>query len=85
VERYLKTKENTRMKKLAKVKTSSAKKQKNKRKYEKLSENVKIAKMELHKRLGTCWRGMNLDDPIETAQIYGLSHCYHHYLCLLRK
>jgi hypothetical protein len=65
VEHYLKTKENTRMKKLAKVKTSSAKKQKNKRKYEKLAENVKIAKMELHKRLGTYRRGMNLDDPID--------------------
>jgi hypothetical protein len=51
--------------KIAKVKTSTAKKEKNKRKYEKLKEHTKKAKLERHKRQGTYRKGMNLDDPIE--------------------
>jgi hypothetical protein len=61
---YLNTKEKTRVKRLAKVKTKEAKLIKNKRKYDKLADNVKIAKKELHKRQGTYRRGMNLDDPV---------------------
>jgi hypothetical protein len=62
---YLKIKEATRLKKLDRSKTSNAKKAKNKRKYEKLKEHTKKAKMELHKRQGTYRKGMNLDDPFE--------------------
>jgi hypothetical protein len=65
VAHYLEIKEETRVKKLAKEKTSSFKKEKNKRKYEKLKEHTLKAKMELHKRHGTYRKGMNLDDPIE--------------------
>jgi hypothetical protein len=59
----LKIKEAWRVQKLAKVKTSLAKKEKNKRKYEKLKEHTVKAKVELHKRQGTYRKGMNLDDP----------------------
>jgi hypothetical protein len=64
---YLKIKEDTRIKKLAKVKTSTAKKDKNKRKYEKLKEHTIKAKLERHKRQGTYRKGMNLDDPVEVV------------------
>jgi hypothetical protein len=47
----------------ARVKTSAAKKEKNKRKYKKLKEHTKIVKMEFHKRQGTYRKGMNMDDP----------------------
>jgi hypothetical protein len=60
---YLKIKEAWRVQKLAKVKTGAAKKNKNKRKYDKLKEHTMKAKMELHKRQGTYRKGMNLDDP----------------------
>jgi hypothetical protein len=60
---YLTKKEHKRSRKLAKVKTSEAKREKNKRKHDKLSKDVAVAKMELHKRLGTYRKGMNLDDP----------------------
>jgi hypothetical protein len=46
------------------VKTNQSKKDKNKRKYEKLKEYTEKAKMEFHKRQGTYQRGMNLDDPL---------------------
>jgi hypothetical protein len=62
---YLSVKENFHIKKLTKVKTSQAKKDKNKRKYEKLKEDTAKAKIEFHKRQGTYRRGMNLDDPLE--------------------
>jgi hypothetical protein len=65
---YLELKERNRNKRLAKVKTREAKVKKNKRKYDKLADNVKIAKMELHKRQGTYRRGMNLDGAVEEAQ-----------------
>jgi hypothetical protein len=65
---YLQIKDAVRLKKLANSKTSTAKKEKNKRKYEKLKEHTKIAKTELHKRMGTYRRGMNLDDPLEIIE-----------------
>jgi hypothetical protein len=63
VEHYLEHKESNRIKKLAKVKTSTAKKDKNKRKYENLKAHTIIAKKEHHKREGTYRKGMNMDDP----------------------
>ena len=63
VKHYLRIKEMSRMKKHAKVRTSTAKKEKNKRKYEKLKEHTMIAKIEFHKRQGTYQKGMNIDDP----------------------
>ena len=60
---YLKLKGNIRFNKLAKKKTGDAKKTKNKRKYEKLKEHTRVAKIELHKRQGTYRKGMNIDDP----------------------
>jgi hypothetical protein len=66
---YLELKEKNRAKRLAKVKTREAKLNKNKRKYDKLADNVKVAKMELHKRQGTYRRGMNLDGPVGEAII----------------
>jgi hypothetical protein len=48
VEHYLEHKECNRLKKLAKVKTSEAKKNKNKRKYENLKAHTLIAKKEHH-------------------------------------
>jgi hypothetical protein len=60
---YLTKKEDKRARKLAKVKTADAKKEKNKRKHDKLNKDVQVAKMELHKRQGTYRKGMNLDDP----------------------
>jgi hypothetical protein len=59
---YLELKEKCRAKRLAKVKTKESKLNKNKRKYDKLQEYVKIAKMELHKRQGTYRRGMRWRD-----------------------
>jgi hypothetical protein len=66
---YLEIKEKNRRKRLAKVKTKEAKLKKNKRKYEKLAEDVKVAKMEKHKRQGTYRRGMNLDDPVDETDL----------------
>ena len=63
VEHYLEKKEMNRMKKLVKIRTRDAKKEKNKRKYDKLKDHTRMAKMEYHKRQGTYRRGMNLDDP----------------------
>jgi hypothetical protein len=60
---YLQLKEKNRVKRLAKLKTKDAKLKKNKRKYDKLAEDTLIAKKELHKRMGTYRRGMNLDEP----------------------
>jgi hypothetical protein len=70
---YLKLKEKNRNKRLAKVKTKDAKLNKNKRKYDKLAENVKIAKMELHKRQDTYRYGMNLDDPVDLDAVKPLA------------
>jgi hypothetical protein len=64
---YLHKKEVARTKRLSKCKTREAKIEKNKRKYDKLVEHTRTAKMELHKRQGTYRRGMNLDDPIGDA------------------
>jgi hypothetical protein len=66
---YLEIKEKNRRKRLAKVKTKEAKLKKNKRKYDKLAEDVKVAKMEKHKRQGTYRRGMNLDDPVDETDL----------------
>jgi hypothetical protein len=66
---YLKIKEKSRVKRLAKLKVKESKKKRNKRKYDKLAEHTLQAKKELHKREGTYRRGMNLDDTVEdTAQ-----------------
>jgi hypothetical protein len=63
VVRYLTIKEANRVKKHDNGKTSTAKKEKNKRKYEKLKANMKKAKLELTKYLGTYRKGINLDAP----------------------
>jgi hypothetical protein len=63
VEHYLLKRESHRMNKLAKKRTAEAKKQKNKRKYDKLKEHTLKAKSEFHKRHGTYRKGMNMDDP----------------------
>jgi hypothetical protein len=63
VEHFLVMKEASRIKKLHKLGTSEAKKQRNKRKYDKLKEHTRQAKKEYHKRQGTYRKGMNLDDP----------------------
>jgi hypothetical protein len=63
VEHYLVNRESNRMKKLAKKRTAEAKKNKNKRKYDKLKEHTLKAKQEFHKRHGTYRKGMNMDDP----------------------
>jgi hypothetical protein len=61
---YLELKEKNRNKRLEKVKTKEAKLKKNKRKYDKLADDVKIAKKELLQRHGAYRRGMNLDEPL---------------------
>ena len=63
VEHYLQKKESFRLKKLARIRTGEAKKNKNKRKYDKLKEHTRTEKIEFHKRQGTYRKGMNLDDP----------------------
>jgi hypothetical protein len=63
VEHYLIKKETSRQKKLAKMKTKEAKKDKNKRKYDTLKDHSKTAKTEFVKRIGTYRPGMNMDDP----------------------
>ncbi len=65
---YLRLKEKTRVKRLAKVKTKEAKIKKNKRKYDKLAKATVVAKKELHKRQGTYRKGMNLDDVVDTTE-----------------
>jgi hypothetical protein len=60
---YLHTKEKSRVKRLAMIKTREAKQKKNKRKYDKLQEHTRTAKKEYLKRTGTYRKGMNLDDP----------------------
>jgi hypothetical protein len=51
------------LKKMMKLKTSNAKKDKNKRKYELLKQHPRTAKMEFAKRQqGTYQSGMNVDD-----------------------
>jgi hypothetical protein len=62
---YLKTKKNIHVKRLAKLKVRESKHKRNKRKHEKLAEHTKIAKKEFHKRQGTYWKGMNLDDTMD--------------------
>ena len=62
---YLKTKEQTRVKRLANIRTRSAKQKKNKRKYDKLKEATLQAKKEYLKQQGTYRKGMNLDDPFQ--------------------
>jgi hypothetical protein len=64
VEHYLLKKETSRHKKLAKMKTKDAKKDKNKRKYDTLKDHSKTAKTKFAKRIGTYRPGMNMDDPI---------------------
>jgi RIO-like serine/threonine protein kinase len=61
VEHYLLKKESKRINKLEKIRSSEAKKEKNKRKYEKLKEHTLQAKKEFHKRQGTYRKGMNMD------------------------
>jgi hypothetical protein len=68
VQHYLKLKESNRRKKLDKMKTAEAKKDKNKRKYDKLAEDTRKAKKELYTRQGIYRRGINLDLPIAEIQ-----------------
>jgi hypothetical protein len=63
VEHYLQHKETNQLKKMTKLKTSEAKKDKNKRKYELLKQHTRTAKMEFTKCQGTYQSGMNMDDP----------------------
>jgi hypothetical protein len=62
VEHYLQHKETNRLKKMAKLKTGDAKKNKNKRKYEQLKQHTRTAKIEFAKRQGTYRSGMNMED-----------------------
>jgi hypothetical protein len=63
VEHYLEKKETSRLRKIEKMKTKEAKKEKNKRKYDKLKDHTRTAKIEFTKRIGTYRTGMNMDDP----------------------
>jgi hypothetical protein len=63
---YLQTIEKSRVQRLEKLKTKESKKNKNKRKYDKLAKHTLQAKVELRKREGTYRRGMNLDEVVET-------------------
>jgi hypothetical protein len=60
---YLKLKEKYCVTRLEAIKTNEAKRKKNKKKLDKLSEHTKLARIERRKREGTYRRGMNLDDP----------------------
>jgi hypothetical protein len=61
---WLKTKEQSHARRLAKLKTQEAKLKKSKGKRELLAKHTQIAKLERHKREGMYRSGMNLDDPL---------------------
>jgi hypothetical protein len=63
VAHYLLIKENTRLKRLAKIKTKEAKLSKNQSKRNKLQADTRVAKTEFLRREGTYKKGMNVDDP----------------------
>jgi hypothetical protein len=60
---YLRVKENTRVKRLVKIRTKDHKLAKNQHKRDKLKADTKVAKTEFLRREGTYKKGMNLDDP----------------------
>jgi hypothetical protein len=63
VAHYLRLKENSRAKRIAKTRTKEAKLSKNQHKRTKLQADTRIAKTEFLKREGTYRSGMNVDDP----------------------
>jgi hypothetical protein len=63
VAHYLRLKENSRAKRIAKTRTKEAKLSKNQNKRNKLMADTRIAKTEFLKREGTYKSGMNVDDP----------------------
>jgi hypothetical protein len=63
VAHYLRLKENSRAKRIAKTRTKEAKLSKNQNKQNKLTADTRIAKTEFLKREGTYKSGMNVDDP----------------------
>jgi hypothetical protein len=63
VAHYLRIKENTRVKRLAKIRTKEAKLSKSQAKRTKLAGDTRLAKTEFLKREGTYRKGMNVDDP----------------------
>jgi hypothetical protein len=66
---YLRLHENTRSKRLVKIRTKDAKLQKNKAKYDRLNKDTRITKMEMLKRQGKYRRGMNLlDNPYDERE-----------------
>ena len=62
---YLKTKDRQRSKRLTKLKTSSKKLARNKRKFDKLQKDTLIAKKERLARAGKYKKGMNVDVTVE--------------------
>ena len=59
---YLSTKDGQRARRLAKLKTRrGAKNRRNKRKFDRLNEEILVAKKELLTRMGTYKSGINLD------------------------
>jgi hypothetical protein len=63
VAHYLRIKENTRVKRLAKIRTKESKLSKSQAKRTKLAGDTRLAKTEFLKREGTYRKGMNVDDP----------------------
>jgi hypothetical protein len=63
---FMKVKDTTRNKRLAALKTKEAKLNKNKKKFDKLKDDTKMAKIEFRKRAGTYRTCMNvMDDPFD--------------------
>jgi hypothetical protein len=62
VEFYLESKDRTRSKRLAKIKTKDMKKKRVRKKFEQLKEDEAIARKERSKRDGTYQRGLNMQD-----------------------
>jgi hypothetical protein len=63
VAHYLRVKENTRVKRLAKIKDKASKVARTQSKRDKLQEDSRSAKKEFLKRTGSYKPGMNMDDP----------------------
>jgi hypothetical protein len=63
VAHYLRVKENTRIKRLAKIRTADYKSAKYKSKRDNLAKDSRLAKIEFLRREGTYKKGMNVDDP----------------------
>lgn len=69
VEYYLGTKETTRSKRLAKLRTKEMKKNRLKNKFEQMKEDEVIARKERSKREGTYQRGINMADATEESDV----------------